>query len=190
VQSRRRRAALLKLSVAVVILAAGIAEWHGWSAVPRGWRTFATATPRWRGSRQPRIRCPATIWRAQPGPFHGDDIMLGSALRMTVNPEASDASRLNAVMNVERAASPAEARGSMGIAERDVAEWRRRRGALLNTTFVSGNVEHLDVRRATLASVVWASQLTLQQRHVHECFVRGRWLLWHERNSSRLTCAG
>lgn len=161
VRRRRRRAALLKLSAAVIILAAGIAA-MAWLVSRAAWLTHLrdrTATvARLSSAAQPLAG--DDLARAA-GPFHGDDVMLGSALWMTVNPAASDAARLNAVMlssELLRRQKP-EARWAL----RNV-KWRNGvidGGALVNTTFVSGSVERLDVRRATLASVVWAKELTL-----------------------------
>jgi uncharacterized protein YjbI with pentapeptide repeats len=93
--------------------------------------------------------------------FRGDDVMLGAALRLIDNPEASDAARLNAVMlsgELLRGQKP-ERRWAL----RD-AKWRNGvidGGRLVDTTFLAGTIDHLTVRRATLASVFWGDKLTL-----------------------------
>src|SRR6185503_7236730 len=98
VRSRRRRALLTKVAVATLLVAA-VAAGAAWLAGRATWLTHL----RERNATLARLAV-----AAQPLPgddiartaaaFRGDDVMLGAALCLVDNPEASDAARLNAVM--------------------------------------------------------------------------------------------
>jgi len=161
VRRTRRRAALMKAAALAVAVSAAIAgmAWvvrrAEWIAHVRG-RNAAEA--RLTAAAQP---LPGTEIVRMAAPFHGDEVLLGDALAMAVNPELSDAARLNAMMLSSELIGWRKPERRWAL--RNV-KWRNglvNHGSFVNTTFMSGSVDHLSVRSTTLASVFWGRELTL-----------------------------